>query len=524
MSKGKPRAKGKNFKLIAIIASIVAVVACIGAVWWFVFYNGGKYEFSYELDGKTVSIKASDYNRLKDKLPSNPQKTDYVFAGWYFDTEFELPVTVDTFNLKANEKEVVKLYPQWVSVSQLNSEGVIPQVTYKLNESGDGMIITGLLIKSVTDLEIPVMINGYPVLSIKFEAFKNTYIQSVTFPITLQTMGTNAFENCVGLRTVTFGNDSQLTMINSGMFKNCEKLSSITIPSSVTTIGSKAFWGCASLSSVTFSENSQLTTINGKVFTGCTSLTSIAIPESVKSMMYTFEDCPGLVSVSLPSSLTTITLAFRGCSNLKNVTFAEGIHLTDLSGDDFANCTSLTNIVIPDGVIKLGAFRGCASLTSITIPSSVTTIADSCFQGCTSLREVIFSENSQLKTIERSAFEDCVALESVTLPDGLETIEFNAFSGCTGLTNATFNVNSQLSILDSNVFEGCTNLTNITIPKSVISICEHTFLECSSLANITYLGTKDEWNAIEKELYWDLSTGNYKVHCMADNTIISKGH
>lgn len=63
----------------------------------------------------------------------------------------------------------------------------------------------------------------------------------------------------------------------------------------------------------------------------------------------------------------------------------------------FANCTSLTSIIIPDSVTKIdnSAFSGCASLTSITIPDSITRIGDNAFSDCTSLTTLKFEGSWQ---------------------------------------------------------------------------------------------------------------------------------
>jgi len=58
-------------------------------------------------------------------------------------------------------------------------------------------------------------------------------------------------------------------------------------------------------------------------------------------------------------------------------------------------------LVIPDVLdgkpvrdIGYGAFKDCTNLTSVTIPSSVTSLSDSAFVGCTSLKEIIVSKRN----------------------------------------------------------------------------------------------------------------------------------
>ena len=49
--------------------------------------------------------------------------------------------------------------------------------------------------------------------------------------------------------------------------------------------------------------------------------------------------------------------------------------------DAFSECTSLTDITIPDSVTEIGsvAFSGCRSLKHIVIPQSVSSIEDGTF-------------------------------------------------------------------------------------------------------------------------------------------------
>ena len=56
-------------------------------------------------------------------------------------------------------------------------------------------------------------------------------------------------------------------------------------------------------------------------------------------------------------------------------------------------CSSLTNVVIPEGVTNIGSdtFYECRSLTSVVIPASVTSIGVSAFWGCPNLTSITYN-------------------------------------------------------------------------------------------------------------------------------------
>ena len=58
----------------------------------------------------------------------------------------------------------------------------------------------------------------------------------------------------------------------------------------------------------------------------------------------------------------------------------------------FQGCSGMTSITIPSSVYSLGdwCFSGCDGLTSITIPSSVTLVGRYCFGGCDKLESIYF--------------------------------------------------------------------------------------------------------------------------------------
>lgn len=86
------------------------------------------------------------------------------------------------------------------------------------------------------------------------------------------------------------------------------------------------------------------------------------------------------------ASITTGDL-FSGCTNLKGVYFSENSKLTAFFNRTFANCTSLTEVVLPPNLVELSSvFYGCAGLKEIYIPAGVTKLWYSFF-GCKSLEK-----------------------------------------------------------------------------------------------------------------------------------------
>ncbi|KPU46070.1 hypothetical protein OXPF_05530 [Oxobacter pfennigii] len=68
-------------------------------------------------------------------------------------------------------------------------------------------------------------------------------------------------------------------------------------------------------------------------------------------------------------------------------------------------------IAIGNTFKETGAFQGCTTLTSVIIPDGVTEIQDNAFQGCTSLKTVTIAASVTL--LRNCAFDDCPNLQSI---------------------------------------------------------------------------------------------------------------
>ena len=276
------------------------------------------------------------------------------------------------------------------------------------------------------------------------------------------------------------GTHYQVTSIGSGAFYFCYGLTSIDIPSSVTSIGNSAFTGCSGLTSIKIP--SSVISIGGGAFGGCSSLTSIEIPSSVISIgEYAFSGCSALTSVEIPSSVTSIgDYVFHDCSGLTSIVIPSGVN--SIGGSAFYGCSGLTSIVIPSSVTSIGdyAFRGCSGLTSIVVEPGnakydsrnncnaiIETATNTLIAGCKNTKIT-----SSVTSIGQSAFRGCSGLTSVVIPSRVTSIGKWAFFGCSGLTSITSYITDVFET-GPYAFEGCENAT-LYVPRGLASTYQST--------------------------------------------------
>lgn len=167
----------------------------------------------------------------------------------------------------------------------------------------------------------------------------------------------------------------------------------------------------------------------------------------------------------------------------------------------------ITKVIIKPGVTNIGGnmFSLCSSLTSITIPNSVKSIGYYAFGECRSLTYIIIPDG--VESIEGQAFDGCSSLTSITISDSVASIGLSAFEDTAYYNNAnnwnngvlyidrhlidtdydisgTYKIKEGTLVIADWAFGNRSNLTSITIPDGVTNIGRNSFCDCGSLTSI----------------------------------------
>lgn len=218
--------------------------------------------------------------------------------------------------------------------------------------------------------------------------------------------------------------------------------------------------------------------IPNSAFDGKGWINSVILPEGITSIgEYAFRGT-SLRKINIPSTVTTIKRnAFIG-TPIQYLTFTEGSRLTTIERYAFQSCSSLQEVILPEGLTTIGyaAFEQCLAIQKVEMPNTVTSLGAYAFNSCTNMESIHFSDG--LTSINDWVCNDCYALKDVHLPIGLTRIRREAFRDNGSLKEIDFP--STLTTIDYLAFYS-SGLETVKLPVNLQWLGTEVFSYCRSL-------------------------------------------
>ncbi len=279
----------------------------------------------------------------------------------------------------------------------------------------------------------------------------------------------NCFCGSASLTKVTF---SPNVAVNVAAFEGCSALTSVILAD----IGFEF--------RPTF-EDGEIVNFSAVGFGGMGAGETVAVPSSVGGAPVTeladhlFAGNGLVVSLTIPASVTKIGVALaQNATSLKNVFFEDREETIVWGADTFGSWTfvgsSVEKIEIGNGISEIPAIfaTGAAQLSSVVLGSDIIVIGNEAFKNCTSLSQIALPDN--LTDIRNDAFRSS-GLQSITIPSKVTAVGTAVFQGCASLTEVVFEDREDTIVwavdaLGSWIFFECSALREITIGEGITSL------------------------------------------------------
>lgn len=173
----------------------------------------------------------------------------------------------------------------------------------------------------------------------------------------------------------------------------------------------------------------------------------------------------------------------------------DGKPVTGLADSCFDGCSSLETVELPEGILSIGeyAFQGCVTLETVELPASVNHLENFIFEGCYALKSIdVASDNSYycavdgvLYTADRSQLLRYPAAKEDTayvIDSACKTVSPWGFTDCTHLRKIEMN---SVNAIGMDCFMGCTSLKTIRLSKGITELNGAAFAKCENLQDVT---------------------------------------
>ncbi len=357
----------------------------------------------------------------------------------------------------------------------------------------------------------------YPVTYVDIYAFSdNKTIKSIALGNNMDTIEIGAFQNCSNLENVTF-NDG-LRQIRDYAFQQCISIKSLRIPASVTTISDRiknAFENCRAIENITVDSNNENFSSEGNCIMNKDGTTiifgfgSTQIPSSAKRIrQYAFKGNYNIDKIVLPSNIIYVeSRVFFGwsgltiCSELPakpETGFTEGWNIVfeGVRAPIIWDCNNSNIDEYGYEYINFGGFKFALKDNEAIVANQFNNL-----EGEINIPASILYNNKTYFVNKINAYSFCYNIGSMTKVsiNGIKNLVENAFYHCSGMYEVTLN---GVQVLETRAFNNTSEIRKITISKDLNEIGYRAFNWCYDLETIVFEGTKEEWNAINKDAEW----------------------
>ena len=377
-------------------------------------------------------------------------------------------------------------------------------------------------------------------------------------------IGDYSFAFLTALTNLTFATSTTMHEIGESAFEGCTQLPLITITAGIDTIGQNAFKDCVLVGEVVFNALSYATNEKGMyafvgtgrtngfkltvsarseavpshLFEGCMYMTSLEFEENgicTKIGEEAFEDCTALTTVVIPDNVEEIERgAFSGCTALRKYTapFAGGTRNAVKGMDKTMFGYIFGSDVKADSYAAIQSYAD-NSETLFYIPSSLITVEITTytnvfygtFRNCKNIRTITYNVSSGVDVINLYAKdENGKEFVSDSLNNGW-LLEKNAFSGCSSLSSVT--LAPQIRRIGDNAFDGCSNLAEFTVGEYVESIGMYAFKDCTGMTKVNFnaracadlSGSEEETKDLANNVFANAGTNKEGINVLFGNKV-----
>lgn len=308
-----------------------------------------------------------------------------------------------------------------------------------------------------------------------------TKLNSVTFPNTVDSIGSQSFYNCISLTSVNI--PKGVRTIPYWSFRDCASLREITIPASVVLIEGRAFEGCefdniniksqkvfAQTGGHTFSQALAYTTIHNFTFGGDVLTIPTNVLDGYRNNGIVDHHVPDSYKVILKDKVATIEKHAFDNTVIESVELSKNL-----------------------SVIGDSAFYGCLELTEISPLLNVVSLGTGAFARCIRLKSI---ELNYVEEIKERTFYECFALGNVKIGIASVIADY-AFYKCSAINYFTASAANPVYESQDGVLYNKDKTTLLKFPpsrekeytllSSVTSVTPKAFENYQSITSITSL-------------------------------------